>query len=266
VHIRLRVRDSDGAEAISQQTVAVGNRRPAASFTTSNAAPRVGQTAVFTSTSSDPDGPLAGLAWDLDGDGAFDDGNGATAQRAFEFAGVHIVRLQATDADGVVDVATLSVEVSPAASPAGGPVAPPAVAPPPGGPPAQGPPASAPPAGTPPAASAPPPATRPLTSAPPRRFALSVPSRITTRGSTVAVQVTCPAACRGSVRIETPAGRARGTVVFRLSAGTSTVRVPVSRSTLRLAKRGPVKLRAVATLQQGASRTTTRRAFTLRAR
>jgi dipeptidyl aminopeptidase/acylaminoacyl peptidase len=37
VRIRLRVRDADGAEAVSEQTVAVGNRRPAASFTTSNA-------------------------------------------------------------------------------------------------------------------------------------------------------------------------------------------------------------------------------------
>jgi hypothetical protein len=96
VRIRLRVRDADGAEATAEQTVTVGNRRPAAAFTTSNAAPRVGQTAVFTSTSSDPDGPLAALAWDLDGDGAFDDGNGVTAQRSFAFAGIHIVRLQVT--------------------------------------------------------------------------------------------------------------------------------------------------------------------------
>jgi hypothetical protein len=40
----------------------------------------------------------------------------------------------------------------------------------------------------------------------------------------------------------------------------------VSRSTIRLAKRRPVKLRAVATLEQGSTRTTTRRNFTLRAR
>ena len=93
-----------------------------------------------------------------------------------------------------------------------------------------------------------------------------MPSRATARDGTVAVKVTCPATCRGSVRIETRSGRARGTIVFRLSAGTSTVRVPVSRSTLRLAKRRPVKLRAVATLQQGSTRTTTRRNFTLRAR
>jgi hypothetical protein len=89
---------------------------------------------------------------------------------------------------------------------------------------------------------------------------------VTVRGSAVAVKVTCPAACRGSVRIETRAGRLSGRVVFRLSAGTTTVRVPVSRSTLRLAKRRPVRLRAVATLEQGSTRTTTRRTFTLRAR
>ena len=105
-----------------------------------------------------------------------------------------------------------------------------------------------------------------MTQVRPARFALSVPSRATARGNAVAVKVTCAAACRGTVRIETRTGRARGTVAFRLSKGTSTVRVPVSRSTIRLAKRRPVKLRAVATLQQGSTRTTTRRNFTLRAR
>jgi dipeptidyl aminopeptidase/acylaminoacyl peptidase len=266
VRIRLRVRDADGAEAVSEQTVAVGNRRPAASFTTSNAAPRVGETAVFTSTSSDPDGPLAALAWDLDGDGAFDDGNGPSAQRTFAFAGVHIVRLQVTDADGVVDVATLRLEVSAAAGSTGVPISPPA--PVPAGP-SLAPLLPAPPAGPPaaPGAGAPgAPSTPPVASRRPARFALSVPSRATARGNAVAVKVTCAAACRGSVRIETRAGRARGTVAFRLAAGTSTVRVPVSRSTIRLAKRRPVKLRAVATLDQGPSRTTTRRNFTLRAR
>jgi hypothetical protein len=88
----------------------------------------------------------------------------------------------------------------------------------------------------------------------------------TIRGSTVPVRLTCPASCRGTLRIETRRGRARGSIAFRISAGTSTIRVPVSRATLRQARRGPVELRAAATLVQGSTRTTTRRNFILRVR
>jgi len=261
VRIRLRVRDRDGAQAVSEQTVAVGNRRPAASFATSNAAPRVGQTAVFTSTSSDPDGPLAALAWDLDGDGAFDDGNGLTAARTFAFAAVHIVRLQVTDADGAVDVATLSIEVSPLATGSGGTVPPPVgVQPLPG--PHAGP---SPPVVVPPAA-APPTVVPQAAPARPRRFGVTVRSSVATRGTSVPVRISCPVSCRGSVRIQTRAGRTRGTLAFRLRAGTTTLRIPVSRALIRQARRGPVRLRVVATMVRGSTRTTARDTFTLRAR
>ena len=50
----------------------------------------------FSSTSADPDGPLAAQRWDLDNDGEFDDAAGETTTRAFGKAGAQ-VRLQVTD-------------------------------------------------------------------------------------------------------------------------------------------------------------------------
>jgi hypothetical protein len=51
------------------------------------------------------------LAWDLDGDGVFDDATGATASTTFASAGVRIVRVQATFPDGDRAVAREAVDV-----------------------------------------------------------------------------------------------------------------------------------------------------------
>src|SRR4051794_17563877 len=47
---------------------------PTASFEYAPAAAVSGQDITFTSTSTDPDGPLASEDWDLDNDGEYDDG------------------------------------------------------------------------------------------------------------------------------------------------------------------------------------------------
>jgi PKD repeat protein len=86
---------------------------PVASFTFSPAQPLVGQTITFTSTSTDIDGDIVALDWDLDNDGQFDDGSGGTAQLPFADAGPHSVRLQVTDATGGSAVATEVVSVNP---------------------------------------------------------------------------------------------------------------------------------------------------------
>ena len=57
---------------------------------------------TLTSTSLDPDDPgnLPAVDWDLDNDGAFDDGTTAKVTKAFPTSGNQTVRLRATDADG----------------------------------------------------------------------------------------------------------------------------------------------------------------------
>jgi len=68
---------SDGTDdATVTRRFVVQNRPPAAAITYSPIAPESGDTIVLTSTSADPDGPLVAQAWDLDGDGAFDDARG----------------------------------------------------------------------------------------------------------------------------------------------------------------------------------------------
>jgi PKD domain len=80
---------------------AVGtNQRPAASFSFSPQEPRTGQQVRFVSSSCDPDGRLVRHAWDLDGDGAFDDGDGRVATRSFLSAGATTVGLEVTAASG----------------------------------------------------------------------------------------------------------------------------------------------------------------------
>jgi hypothetical protein len=109
------------------------NRAPLASFTVAPVTPVAGQAATFTDTSRDDDGVVVARAWDLDGDGAFDDGAGAVATTTFPAAGTRTVRLRATDEDGASAIATRTVVVA-AAPPAG---------PPPAGPPPPVPPAAA---------------------------------------------------------------------------------------------------------------------------
>jgi len=73
---------------------------PTASFEYSPSAPLSSQDITFTSTSSDPDGPLASEDWDLDNDGQYDDASGSVAQTSFTSPGDHVVGLQVADGDG----------------------------------------------------------------------------------------------------------------------------------------------------------------------
>jgi PKD domain-containing protein len=91
--------------------IVVGNRAPVAAFTYSPTAPLSGDNIVLTSFSADPDGPLTSQAWDLDGDGAFDDGQGSTATVSFAAAGDYAVKLLVTDRDGAASLAVRAIEV-----------------------------------------------------------------------------------------------------------------------------------------------------------
>src|SRR5918999_1689072 len=72
---------------------------PDADFSFSPDDPQTRQQVRFVSSSCDPDGRLIREAWDLDGDGAFDDAVGPVATRTFTSAGGHSIGLEVT-ADG----------------------------------------------------------------------------------------------------------------------------------------------------------------------
>jgi hypothetical protein len=104
-----------------------GEGRPTASFTYSPANPTVGETVTFTSTSQpSPGAKITEFAWDLDGEGGFDDFNGAVASWSFSAPGSHTVRLRVRQDNGRQAVSAAEVVVL-------APPAPPA--PPPGSPP-----------------------------------------------------------------------------------------------------------------------------------
>ena len=65
----------------------------------------------FESSSCDPDGRLASQAWDLDGDGAYNDATGAVVSKAFASAGPHEVGLRVTSRDGETDARRRTVVV-----------------------------------------------------------------------------------------------------------------------------------------------------------
>ncbi len=128
--VGLRATDGDGASTDVRRTFTVGSRAPVASFGVSEAAPIAGTAVTLSSTASDPDGgALASQQWDLDDDGAFDDGSGATATVAFADAGDHLIGLKVRDADGDVGIRYVKLAVAaapvltPAATPTPTPVA-----------------------------------------------------------------------------------------------------------------------------------------------
>ena len=110
--VRLRVDASGGGFDIASQVVPVGNRPPTASFEFSPRPARAGETLRLTSTSSDPDGPIVDTAWDLDGDGEFDDFGGPTAQLRAPKRGTLTVGLKVVDSGGVSNQVTASVPLS----------------------------------------------------------------------------------------------------------------------------------------------------------
>jgi dipeptidyl aminopeptidase/acylaminoacyl peptidase len=241
VTVRLRARDADGAEATATQTITVGNRRPVAGFTVPVGVQRAGTPLTLTSTATDPDGDLAEISWDLDGDGAFDDARGPVATVTFPAPGRFAIRQQVTDREGAADTAAGSVDIEAPVPPCPAGGAREACTPPPPDdrdgdgtrdsadacPAIPGPPehrgcplplppvAPQPPAGLVPQAAPPasPPASTPTPSAVPAPRAtlrLTLPRVVAVRGREVPIRLTCATACRGTLRVQTRrGGRAR---------------------------------------------------------
>jgi PKD repeat protein len=118
--VTLRVTDPSGLSATATRQVVVrgllvpGNGLPVAGFVFSPRTPRIGESVEFASTTTDPEGALRELAWDLDGDGEFDDANGAEVVYTFATAGSKVVRQRATDGAGGTAIAERTVTVLPA--------------------------------------------------------------------------------------------------------------------------------------------------------
>lgn len=62
--------------------------------------------------SSDPESQALTYAWDLDGDGAFDDGTSAAAQWTYPSGGTVMARLRVTDTAGLSDVTAVTISVN----------------------------------------------------------------------------------------------------------------------------------------------------------
>jgi glucose/arabinose dehydrogenase/PKD repeat protein len=88
----------------NQPPIAVATANP-----TNGAAPL---TVAFNgSGSSDPDGNALAFAWDLDGDGAFDDAAAATASFTYTQPGNYIARLRVTDPSGAMGTSAVTISV-----------------------------------------------------------------------------------------------------------------------------------------------------------
>ena len=111
VSVGLRVTDKDGAAADRRVQIVPGNRAPTASIAVSPDPPQPGAPATLTAKADDPDGSVDKLAWDLNDDGQFDDGEGDTVTWTFPTAGPHRVTLQATDNSGSATVAVRELNV-----------------------------------------------------------------------------------------------------------------------------------------------------------
>jgi hypothetical protein len=110
--VRLLVVDAQGISVVAEQTIAVGNRPPTASFASTPVRLRVGRKATFKATASDVDGSVAKVAWDLDGDNKYDDATGMTASKTFRKAGKAKIGVQVTDDLGATTTKRSSLKIA----------------------------------------------------------------------------------------------------------------------------------------------------------
>jgi len=88
------------------------NQPPTAVATASPSSGPVGTTVAFDATGSrDPEGQALQYAWDLDGDGAYDDASGATASRTYNAAARVAAGVRVKDSAGATAVAAAPVEI-----------------------------------------------------------------------------------------------------------------------------------------------------------
>jgi hypothetical protein len=108
--VGLRATDTLGGFATRHIRIVIGNRTPVPSVVTLPVAPAPGQQVTLLSSSYDPDGFIAAYGWDIDNDGAFDDGTGSSVSATFP-AGRHRIGLLVTDDSGDTASTSAFVEV-----------------------------------------------------------------------------------------------------------------------------------------------------------
>jgi glucose/arabinose dehydrogenase/PKD repeat protein len=101
--------DLDGG-TIRRVRALVTNRAPIARATATPSSGEVPLTVQFDgSTSSDPDGTSITYAWDLDGDGAFDDSTAVRPTFTYTATGTYTARLRVTDPSGLTDTVNVPI-------------------------------------------------------------------------------------------------------------------------------------------------------------
>ncbi len=101
--------DHDGG-TVRRLFFASGNRTPTAVIqATPTSGPSPLTVGFSAAASSDPDNDALGFAWDLDGDGEFDDSTAAQPNATYEDSENHVVRLRVTDGHGLSDVASVVI-------------------------------------------------------------------------------------------------------------------------------------------------------------
>jgi PKD repeat protein len=118
--------DSPGAKSVAMKVTETGstgggfaivsdrvvvNAPPNANFSMSDENPTAGVPVTLSSTSADPDGPLASQQWDLDGDGQFDDASSPVVFATFNQPGSYALRLRVSDSNGATSTAVKNVTV-----------------------------------------------------------------------------------------------------------------------------------------------------------
>jgi PKD repeat protein len=105
--------DSNGASGTATQSIVVrSDAGPTSSFTFAPPVPDVGETVSFTSTSQASQGAITDIDWDFDGNDDFADFTGSPAFWAFDKPGTHVVKLRATQTNGLTAVSQASVRVN----------------------------------------------------------------------------------------------------------------------------------------------------------
>jgi dipeptidyl aminopeptidase/acylaminoacyl peptidase len=106
--VGVRVTDNDGDVSRTTATLTIIDRPPIAAFTIYHNPSSVGQRVTFNgSTSSDSDGRIVRYAWDLDGDGRFEETTVTPSiARTYRHAMTTVPRLRVTDDQGRQDTTT----------------------------------------------------------------------------------------------------------------------------------------------------------------
>jgi PKD repeat protein len=92
--------------------VVFDNEQVSAQFSATPESGSIPLTVEFDASDSlDPDGEIVGYAWDLNGDGDFDDGDEVTVEYTYEQYGTYEVALRVTDNNGETDTMTFEIVV-----------------------------------------------------------------------------------------------------------------------------------------------------------